>query len=141
MSLPLLLHILALGVWFGCIATETVFEHTTGTVPGMEEAIARLHVKVDLWIETPAFTAVLATGAWLYSTTPVTPMFTAKIWIGVAAIAVNVICVWLVFARDRAYAARKRGHALQLDHWQHKAGGLQVLLIIVVLALAFGARA
>jgi len=136
MELPLLFHLLALGLWIGCIATETVFEHTLGKQAGFQPQIARLHVQVDLWIEVPAFLAVLATGVWLLAGTEPAALFLAKIFAGGAAIAVNVFCVWIVLARDGAFRGGDIARAGRLDHWQHKAGALQVLLIVAALALA-----
>jgi hypothetical protein len=132
----LLIHLLALGLWVGCIATETVFEHTTGKEPGMAAAIARLHVKVDLWVETPAFLVVLASGGSMYGEAAITPLFGWKILTGLAAIAVNAFCVWVVLARHGAMVAGDLPRAERLDDWQHKSGALLVVLIALALALA-----
>lgn len=136
MTVVLLIHLLALGLWIGCIATETVFEHTTGKEPGMQAAIARLHVKVDLLVETPAFLVVLATGLWMYGDTVITPLFGVKIAVGIVAILTNVACVWIVLARDVAIRANAPERARRLDDWQHKSGALLVLLIAVTLIFA-----
>lgn len=136
MSPLLFAHLLFLGLWIGCIATETVFEHTTGKEPGMAATIARLHVKVDLWVETPAFLAVLATGTLLYLDAAMTPLFAWKIGTAIVAIATNAACVWIVIARDGAMRRGQMERAAVLDDWQHKSGALLVLLIAAAITLA-----
>ena len=100
MTTLLALHLLSLGLWIGCIATEAVFEHTTGREPGLAGAVAALHVKVDLWVEVPAFVLVLVTGAAMLPRTDITLTFFAKIAVGLAAIGVNATL-------DRSCAQRR----------------------------------
>ena len=136
-SALLLTHLIANGLWIGCILTEAAFEHRLPKGDPFEAAVARLHVVVDVWIETPAFLIVLATGLMLLTGAPQTPLFHTKIAFGLAAVAVNAWCVWLVFRRRALFAAGDVAGAHRADHIQHKAGGL--LLVLILVALAIGA--
>jgi len=57
-------HLLFVGIWLGCVLTEALFERALlGQGPAQELLLAGLHKKVDLWVEIPAFTLVLLSGA------------------------------------------------------------------------------
>ncbi|MGJ4952072.1 hypothetical protein [Bradyrhizobium sp. HKCCYLS20291] len=128
------LHIMSLGIWIGCILTEAAFEHMTGKIHPV--AIARLHVAVDTYVETPAFLAVLATGIGLLASANPSPVFWVKIGIGLIAILTNVACVGLVIARDRAFRRDAVADARLMDRWQHRLGGVLALMIVAALSLA-----
>ena len=55
MSLTLLLHLVFAGAWLGCILVEVLFEHGSGGGSDMRLFISKLHWRVDLFIEIPAF--------------------------------------------------------------------------------------
>ncbi len=136
-SALVLAHLLALGIWLGCILTEAAFEHTLPRDEAFERAVARLHVLVDIWIETPAFVVVLVTGTLMLADAPWDGALRAKVALGLAAVAINVWCVWLVFRRRALHERGERAAALAVDNLQHKAGG--VLLAVILAALAIGA--
>ncbi len=136
MTLLLVVHVFAVGLWVGCIATETLFEHTLGTEPRHAAAVAKLHVAVDLWVEAPAFLVVALSGAALAMTMPLTPLLLVKMALGGAAVLINVACVWIVIERQRAFAAGAVGRAATLDLWQHRSGGLLVVFLAATLGCA-----
>lgn len=136
-SALVLTHLLALGIWLGCILTEAAFEHTLPRDEMFERAVARLHVLVDVWIETPAFIVVLVSGVLMLADAPRDVAFGIKVALGLAAVAINVWCVWLVFRRRALFMRGERAAALAVDNLQHKAGG--VLLAVIFAALAIGA--
>ena len=133
----LLIHLLALGIWLGCILTEAAFEHTLPKDEIFERAVARLHVLVDVWIETPAFVVVLVSGALMLADSPGDTTFQIKVALGLVAVAINVWCVWLVFRRRALFERGEHAAARVVDNLQHKAGG--VLLAVILAALAIGA--
>lgn len=133
----LLIHILAIGIWLGCILVEAAFEHRLPKTETQQRAVADLHVIVDVWIETPAFLLVLVTGSLLLLDAPLGPALTWKVAISFAAVALNAWCVWLVFRRRALFRADRLAEAAKVDHLQHKAGGL--LFVLILAALAIGA--
>jgi putative copper export protein len=139
MSLMLLLHLVFAGAWLGCILVEALFEHGSGGGSDMRLFISKLHWRVDLLIEIPAFAGVLLTGGFLIAEASMTPLLWTKTAFGMIAILFNIACVWLVRVR--------LGHALsgdaeswqRADDWQHKLGA--VVLAALLIALVIGAYA
>ncbi len=132
----LALHLVFAGVWLGCVLTEALFERALlGKGREQERILARLHKRVDLIVEIPAFTLVLLTGLWMAQGPAFTPLLHAKIGFGALAILTNLYCVWLVF--KRAAAAEQDDWALfaRLDHKQHLYGALVLVAILVALGL------
>lgn len=141
MSVWLALHLLSVGVWIGCILVEVLFEHAIPKDGDLARIVARLHAKVDLAVEVPAFLATLLTGMALLRRTDLDGPMLAKVAAGVLAVAINAVCVRLVLRRDRA-AARGDAAAFQAaDRRQHAVGGLLVAVLAVPLAIGLARAA
>ncbi len=136
-KLLLVIHLVFIGVWLGCVLTEALFERALlGQGRDQERILVRLHKRVDLMVEIPAFVIVLITGALMLSNaTPSTALY-AKIGFGLLAIAANSYCIWIVFRRARAANDGQWERFAHLDHLQHKVGALVLLGILG--ALSFG---
>lgn len=130
----LLVHLLALGVWIGCIATETIVEHSVRG-EGERDYVASVHWPIDLYVETPAFLIVGLSGAVLWSTTPHDGMLSLKVALGLTAVACNAACVWVVWARRQARRRNDVAAYARLDDLQHKLGAALVVLILAALGL------
>ncbi len=136
-KLLLLLHIVFIGVWLGCVVTEALFERALlGKGRAQELILVGLHKRVDIFIEIPAFVVVLVTGCLMWANAAPSPTLHAKIGFGLLATLANVVCVWLVFRRAKAAAAGDREQFARLDHLQHKFGA--VVLIGILGALGLG---
>ncbi|MDR2852585.1 MAG: hypothetical protein LBV61_05975, partial [Burkholderiaceae bacterium] len=137
-SLFLALHLIFAAIWLGCILTEALFERVL--LAGDRTAhltLARLHVRVDNFVELPAILIVLGTGlAMLSQSWPRTPSFFIMAFSGAAAIGLNFFCIWLVYKRRSAASAGSWSEFERLDHIQHKAGA--GVLLFVLLALIAG---
>lgn len=136
-SLLLSIHLVFVGLWLGCVLTEAIFERALlGQGRDKELILARLHKRVDLFVEIPAFTVVLFSGAaMLVQATPSSLLY-VKLGFALLAIAANVYCVYLVFRRER-YAANNQWDEFEaIDHQQHKFGAL--VLIGMLCALVIG---
>lgn len=134
---PLLLplHLVFASVWLGCILTEALFERALlAEGPVAHLALARLHVRVDNLVELPAILVVLVTGlAMFVQSWPRTPSFYVMASSGVAAIGLNLYCVWLVYQRRSAATNGAWSEFARLDHDQHKAGAAVLVLVLVAL--------
>jgi uncharacterized membrane protein len=137
MNALLPLHLLGVGLWLGCVLTEVLFERALlGKGRAQEALLADLHRRVDVFVEVPAFVLVLVSGAVMLSTHAADLWLHAKIGFGVLAIAANVYCVWLVFARARAAQDGRWDDFDRIDARQHRYGA--VVLVAMLAAIVLG---
>jgi hypothetical protein len=136
-NLILVIHIVFVGIWLGCVLTEALFERALlGKGRVQELILVGLHKRVDLFIEIPAFLIVLITGGLMLAGTNPSPALYTKIAFALTAIVANIYCVWIVFRRAKAAAAGEWETFSALDHLQHKVGA--VVLIGILVALGIG---
>lgn len=135
-AMLLMLHLLFIGIWLGCVLTEALFERALlGQGRAHELLLADLHKRVDVWIEIPAFAAVVVTGGMLFAqATPDTWLY-AKVALGLLAVVTNAVCVGLVFARAKAAHLGNWERFDRLDHLQHKLGAVVLLGLLGALGL------
>ena len=131
----LMVHVLAAGLWLGCVLTEVFFERALAAPP-TREALATLHYRVDLFIELPVFLIVLLTGGAMLHTAQPTPALHVMMGFGLIAILANVYCVWLVIRRRKYALAGDTAGYERADHLQHKVGA--VVLLGILLAMGAG---
>ena len=99
------LHVLALGLWAGLVATEAVVELMGRSNQDLQGAATWMHYRVDMFVELPILVLVLFSGLLLIAATdPLTSLHLAKVSCGLAAICVNLYCVVLVIQRNGALA-------------------------------------
>ncbi|MES2949592.1 MAG: hypothetical protein V4858_13705 [Pseudomonadota bacterium] len=135
-KLLLLLHIVFIGVWLGCVVTEALFERALlGQGRAQELILVGLHKRVDIFVEIPAFLVVLVTGGLMWANAAPSTALHAKIGFGVLAILANVYCVWLVFRRAKAATAGDWEQFARLDLLQHKFGAIVLIGILGALGL------
>lgn len=133
----LLIHILFVGIWVGCVLTEALFERALlHKGRDKEKILADLHWKVDLFIEIPAFIIVAISGIFLIQSNFIQPIIIAKIIAGLIAILINIFCVKLVYDRKIAASHEDWQKFEKLDKIQHKAGAL--VLFFQLLAIGLG---
>ena len=93
-------------MWGGVVATEAVIEIRSYVRREFEEATSRVHYWIDLLVELPLVLAVVATGvASLCLVEEPTGRHALKLVFAGAAIAVNLVCIFIVLRRDRNRAA------------------------------------
>ncbi len=132
-------HLLLIGLWLGCVLTEALFERALlGRGPDAELWLARLHWRVDLFIEVPAFCGVLLSGAMLLHQQPSWPAyFGLKLSLAGLALAANAFCVVLV--RIRLGQAERKDWAgfAKTDRLQHQVGAVVLLALLLAMTLGF----
>ncbi len=134
------IHLIFAGIWLGCIVVEVLFERALiGKGREQELILARLHKRVDLVVEIPAFLIVLLTGALVLSTVEAGALLYTKAGLGLIAVIANIYCVRLVFCRADAAEAGDWLSFERYDHLQHKVGA--VVLLSVVVASIIGVSA
>ena len=132
----LLIHLVFVGVWLGCVITEALFERALlGQGRAQELILVALHKRVDFLLEIPAFLIVMVTGGMLLAGAPPSPLLHLKIGLGLLAISANIYCVLLVLRRARAANAGRWDEFARLDHLQHRFGAVVLLGILAALGL------
>lgn len=106
MNSLLTLHLVAVGIWIGVVAAETVIELDGKKDESSHFSASKLHFMTDIWIEIPAFTIVFITGVLMMTKAHFSGLFLAKVIFGLIAIVANLICVYGVFVRNR-YATNR----------------------------------
>ena len=136
MSIVLLVHVLAVGLWLGCLATEIAFEKLMARDESARPFVSLLHDRVDRFVEGPAFVVTAITGAILVPGAAWTPTLVLKVALAAAAVLFNIWCLKIVFDRAAAASAGRWDDWAALDHVQHKVGGLVTLLLIAATVVA-----
>ncbi|MDT8991482.1 hypothetical protein RQP54_11480 [Curvibacter sp. APW13] len=135
-SVVLFIHLCLVGVWLGCVLTEALFERALlGQGRAQELLLARLHKKVDVVVEIPAFLGVLLTGALMAAQVPMTAVLQWKIVFGLIAIGANLYCVRLVWARLALAEAGDWDGFAAVDHRQHQWGAVVLAGLLGALGL------
>ncbi|MEY8205782.1 MAG: hypothetical protein RPR40_12025 [Bermanella sp.] len=134
MEVSLFIHLLAIGIWAGCVATEVVCEFTQQHSKSGENFIARLHWNIDRFVEIPAIIVALITGVMLLENAPSEPMLTLKITAGVAAVCLNAIAAFTVYKRYGCYLANDMAgyHKYDLLHERIGVGCVLSILTAIV---------
>jgi hypothetical protein len=136
LHLLLPIHLLAAGVWFGCVLTEILFERAfLGQGRSHEFILARLHRRVDLLIELPALLVVALSGAALLHAAAPGALLHLKISLGAIAMVANLICLSLVLRRFEAARRTDWKAFANLDRAQHAWGAVVLLGIVGALTL------
>lgn len=104
-DLLLQLHLFALAFWLGVVAVEYLLEQSRAQSRSQGFMVARLHRRIDMFFEMPAFTVVLVTGVLLIEPTRFDGIYALKIVAGSIAVLGNVLCLVPVLKRRAAAEA------------------------------------
>ena len=134
MSLILIIHLIAIGIWIGVVGAEFAIEFD-----GMKDdesyiRASKMHYLTDIWIEIPAFTAVLITGLLMLNESHLAGVFLYKVIFAVLAIMFNIICVYAVFKR-RKFALSSDIEGMRSADTAMKIGGLIIPTFLVAFIL------
>jgi len=96
---------------------------------------SKMHYTTDLWVEIPAFTAVLVTGLLMLNESHLEGVFLYKVIFALLAIFFNIICVYSVFKR-RKFALRSDFEGMKTTDKAMAIGGLIVPTFLIAFCLA-----
>lgn len=136
MSLLLIIHLIALGIWIGVVGAEFAIEFDGMKDDESYVKASKLHYITDIWVEIPAFTTVLVTGLLMVNESHLSGVFLYKIIFALLAITFNIVCVYAVFKR-RKFALSSDIVGMKSADTAMKIGGLIIPTFLVALVLAF----
>ena len=135
---PLLfVHLIAVGLWAGCIATEVVLELTEGQRPPLDSRLAPLHAWVDRAVELPAIAMAALTGGALLHHSPIAtdPLLQAKVGLGASAVPLNLAAAFTVQRRYQAWLRQDLAAYAHAHLWHERIGVGCVLTLVSALLL------
>ena len=133
---PLLFtHLIAVGVWAGCVATEVVLELALKHVPPIKSQLAVLHAKIDRFVELPAILIAAATGAALLGRANFDLILGIKVVLGVSAVVMNLVAAFTVDRRLRCLQVGDMAGYARFDVWHERVGGICILSIVGAIAI------
>jgi hypothetical protein len=136
MSPILIIHLVALGIWIGVVGAEFAIEFDGMKDDDSYIRASKLHYITDIWVEIPAFTAVLVTGLLMLNESHLSGIFLYKIIFALLAILFNIVCVYAVFRR-RKFALSSDLAGMRSTEAVMKIGGLIIPTFLVAFVLAF----
>lgn len=139
MSTWLFVHLMAIGIWAGCVATEAVLEVTLEKVPPLESGLALLHAKIDRFVEIPAIFVALITGGAMVHHATWDHLLMAKVSLGLAAVVLNGIAAYTVHRRLQCLEERDMTGYEQFNRL-HERIGIGCVLSIALAVIIGGYR-
>jgi len=137
MTTVLFVHLIAIGIWVGCVATEIVCELGQKNVNFKQSYIAPLHWSIDKFVEIPAILVTVFTGLLMLEDAAWTTLFKIKIITGIAAVILNSVAAFTVYMRYKYFTENnEQGYAKY--HLLHERVGIACTAMIVVALVAGG---
>jgi putative copper export protein len=133
MTLTLFIHLIAIGIWAGCVATEVVCELEQKHVKFKDSYIASLHWSIDKFVEIPAIFVTAITGYLMLNDVVFDSLLTIKVSAGVLAIVFNLIASYSVYKRYSCLLADNEEGYLKYDLIHERIGVGCVLFILVAI--------
>ena len=100
-----IVHLAALALWGGMVLAEAVVELVPLSRRELLQPGADFHYYIDLCVEIPLLSLVVATGALNLLSVPITALLLVKLSAAAVAVAAQVACVVLVVRRHRLAGA------------------------------------
>lgn len=137
MSSILFIHLLALGIWAGCVATEAVCELDQKYAKLKESYIASLHWKIDKFVEIPAIIITCFTGLIMLPDVTWTLLLSIKMLAGVSAVILNTVASYTVYQRYKYYSQNDEEQYLRY-HKLHEYIGIGCVVSLAIAIFAGG---
>lgn len=98
-DLLLQLHLFAVAFWLAVAVVEYLLEQSRAQSRSQGFMVARLHRKIDMIFEMPAFSVVLLTGILLFEPGRFDGVYALKVITGATAVIGNMLCLIPVLKR------------------------------------------
>lgn len=126
----LFIHLIAIGIWAGCVATEAVLELALGHQPPQHSGLAALHAKIDRYVEIPAIVVALLTGGAMLHHASWDALLMAKVTLGASAVVLNTVAAFTVHRRLQCLQAQDMAGYARFHTWHERIGVGCVLSIV-----------
>ncbi len=136
----LVLHMISLGMWAGCITVEMLLEQTHRGDFTQKKAMARIHYLIDKYVELPLLLLVLCSGFLLLNTERLSGKYLLKVICGLWPVVINLLCLIPVFRRRHAADRNDEKSVDNYTWWIYAAffSGLAGGAVALVLGLNLG---
>ncbi|MGB1465668.1 MAG: hypothetical protein ACPG8O_04820 [Alcanivorax nanhaiticus] len=101
-TLVVKLHLFGVAFWLGVVGVEFLIERRRALSREHGYLVARLHERIDLCLEMPAFLLVLVTGLLMLDMDRLSGVYLIKVLAGMLAVGGNLLCLWPVIRRKLA---------------------------------------
>lgn len=122
MTAILFIHLIAIGIWAGCVATEAVLEIALAKVPPLESGLASIHSRIDRFVEVPAIIVAVGTGGSMLHHAAWDHLLSIKVSLGVAAVVLNSIAAYTVHRRLQCLNAKDMAGYTAFNRWHERIG-------------------
>jgi hypothetical protein len=122
MTAVLFIHLIAIGIWAGCVATEAVLEKALEKVPPFESGLASIHAKIDRFVEIPAILVAVASGGSMLRHVAWDHLLSIKVSLGVAAVVLNFIAAYTVHRRLQCLNGKDMVGYAAFNRWHERVG-------------------
>lgn len=130
MNALLFIHLIAIGIWAGCVATEAVLEIALEKAPPQTSGLALLHARIDRFVGIPAILAALLTGGAMLHHAAWDTLLQAKVALGASAVVLNSIAAFTVHRRLHCLNAQDMVGYQRFNLWHERIGIGCVLSIV-----------
>jgi putative copper export protein len=135
MNAVLFVHLIAIGIWAGCVATEAVLEIALEKAPPKESGLAAIHAKIDRFVEIPAIIVALLTGGHMLHAASWDNLLLAKVSLGASAVVLNSIAAFTVHRRLQCLVANDMQGYDRFNRWHERIGIGCVVSIVGAIAV------
>ena len=125
-AIVLKLHLFGVAFWLGVVGVEFLLERRRALSREHGYLVARLHERIDLCLEMPAFLLVLVTGLLLLDVEQLSGVYLLKVLAGLVAVSGNMLCLWPVMCRK---LAADRGDLPRVIHYSNVIDRISVVAI------------
>lgn len=116
------IHLIAVGIWAGSIATEAVFEITLDQAPAQANGSALPHIRIARFLAIPAILTALFTGIAMLRLVAWDAFLVAKVTLAASAVVLHVAGAVIARRQRRCLDARDMGCLDRLGRWHDRFG-------------------
>ena len=135
MDLAVIVHVLLVGIWIGCIFIAWILEYARHGSVEEHRHLSVIHFRIDKYMEGSAMAGILLSGAYLYLRAPQPILIDVKVVLALIAISINFYCIYCFVMRQNAFMGNQVEVAETYALNQDRVGIPLYLLATMVLGI------